>query len=161
MSNNAALDSVFREKVINGRAIIFPPMSDIFFTESSEAPVPPNEVRVRTLTAVPRRDGKRIDVHAALTPFQKRPNIEVAITNAAGDEVAAINVVEAIDPNMDFTMHLREQHSGGHYVVKMRVFYANIEEHQAAAAGETSAGEILRKAKEIIDQRQVEFEIPE
>ncbi len=135
-------------------------MSDIFFTDASEAPVPPDEVRVRTLTAAPRRDGKRIDVHAALTPFQKRPNIEVAITNAAGDEVAAINVVEAIDPNMDFTMHMREQHSGGHYIVKMRVFYANIEEHQAAV-GEASAGEILRKAKEIIDQRQVEFDIPE
>ncbi len=136
-------------------------MSDIFFTESGEAPVPPNEVRIRQLSAAPRRDGVRIDVHAALTPFQRRPNIEVAITNSQGHEVAAVSLVEAIDPKMDFTMHLREPETGGSYTLAMRVFYADIEQHQAAANGEASAGEILHKAKEIIDQRQIQFEIAE
>lgn len=135
-------------------------MSDIFFTDASEAPVPPDEVRIRTLQASPRKDGTRVDVHTAVTPFQKRPNIEVTITNPAGEEVAALSVVEAIEAAMDFTMHLRETNSGGSYTVTMRVFYADVEGSQAANGDSKSAGEILRKAKQIVDQRQIEFEIP-
>ena len=134
-------------------------MSDIFFTDAGEAPLPPDEVRVRQLSAAPRRDGKRIDVHAELTPFQKRPNIELTVTNSSGSEVAALSVVEAIDPKMDFTVHLRESNPRGHYSLLLRVFYADLEAHEAASAGEASAGEILSQAKQIVAQRAVTFEI--
>jgi len=135
-------------------------MSDIFFTDSSEAPVPPEEVRIREFQAVPRRDGQRVDVHLALTPFQKRPNIEVGILNGKEDEVAALSVVEAIDPKMDFTMHLREPGSG-EYNVEVRVFYADIEGSAATNGGNSSAGEILSKAKQVVDRRTIAFEIPQ
>jgi hypothetical protein len=135
-------------------------MSDIFWTDASEAPVPPDEVRIRQFSAAPRRDGTRIDVAAELTPFQKRPNLEVSIHNAAGNEVAALSVVEAIDPKMDFTMHLRETKTGGSYRVAILVFYADVEQQQAANGSATSAGEILHKARHIVDQREVSFEIP-
>lgn len=138
-------------------------MSDIFWTDASEAPVPPDEVRIRQFSAAPRRDGTRIDVAAELTPFQKRPNLEVSIHNAAGNEVAALSVVEAIDPKMDFTMHLRETKTGGSYRVVMLVFYADVEQQQAAngsAKGHaSSAGEILQNARQIVDQREINFEI--
>lgn len=133
-------------------------MSDIFFTEAGEAPVPPDEVRIRELDAQPRPDGRRIKVHTELTPFQKRPNIEVLIHNAIGAEVAAVSVVEAIDSKMDFTMHLREPQTGGHYTLSMNVFYADVEAAQGSAP---SAGEMLRGAKTLVDQRQVVFDIPQ
>jgi len=135
-------------------------MSDIFFTDSSEAPLPPEEVRIREFQAVPRRDGQRVDVHLALTPFQKRPNIEVGILNGEGDEVAALSVVEAIDPKMDFTMHLREP-GVGEYKVEVRVFYADIEGSAATNGGNSSASEILSKAKQVVDRRTIAFEIPQ
>ncbi|MCL5429354.1 MAG: hypothetical protein M1347_06110 [Chloroflexi bacterium] len=134
-------------------------MSDIFFTESSEVPVPPAELRIRALDATPRPDGVRIDVHLELTPFQQRPNIEVAISNAAGREVAALSVVEAIDPKMDFTMHVREAKPAGSYTLAVHVFYSDVEDSAPANGGQPSAAEILKKARQVVDQRQMDFEI--
>lgn len=135
-------------------------MSDIFFTDAGEAPVPPDEVRIREINAVPRADGARVDVDISLTPFQKRPNIELTIANAAGHQVAALSVVEAIQATMDFTMHLREPKPGGSYAVTMTVFYADVETAAPTNGGsQASAGELLSKAKQIVDQRTINFEI--
>lgn len=135
-------------------------MSDIFFTEAGEAPVPPDEVRIRELDAQPRPDGVRIKVRAALTPFQRRPNFEAVITDIDGHELAAVSVVEAIDPIMEFTMHLRQARTAGDYTLSARVFYADVEAQQAETAGEAAAGELLHKAKWVVDERSVEFNIP-
>ncbi|MEX1247791.1 MAG: hypothetical protein WEA61_04870 [Anaerolineales bacterium] len=133
-------------------------MSDIFFTNTDEIPLPPGEVRIRSLTATPRPDGARIKVHFALTPFQLRPNIEMNITNSQGREVSALSIVEAIDPAMDFTMHLREPETSGRYTLELLVFYADMEGQAAANGAQRSAGEVLEKARQIVDRRQVEFD---
>jgi hypothetical protein len=135
-------------------------MSEIFFTDSSEAPVPPDEVRIRTLEAEPRPDGRRIDVRTALTPFQQRPNIEISIRDEEGREVSTLSVVEAIDAQMDFTMHLRGPQGSGHYTMAMRVFYADIESHEAAEGEEVQSSEILRKAAMVVDEAETTFDIP-
>ncbi len=135
-------------------------MSDIFFAESSEAPVPLAEVRIRAVDAKPRPDGVRVDVHLELTPFQQRPNIEVVITSAAGRQVAALSVIEAIDPKMDFTMHVREPDSAGSHILTVHVFYSDVESTAPTNGGQYSAGEILKKAKQVVDQRDLQFEIP-
>ncbi|MEX2160992.1 MAG: hypothetical protein WD751_03675 [Anaerolineales bacterium] len=139
-------------------------MSDIFFTNTDEIPLPPDEVRIRELAATPRPDGGRIKVHFALTPFQRRPNIEASIRNEEGREVSALSIVEAIDASMDFTMHLREAITGGRYTLELLVFYADVEAQAAngsqADYSQRSAGEVLEKARQIVDRRQVEFEIP-
>lgn len=136
-------------------------MSDIFFTDAGEAPVPPDEVRIRALSAQPRPDGLRVKVHASLTPFQRRPNVEVNITNAEGRELAAVSVVEAIDSTMEFTMHLRQARTPGRYKLSARVFYADVESQQTEAAGQASASELLGKARTVVDERSVEFEVPQ
>lgn len=135
-------------------------MQDIFFSNADEVPLPPDEVRIRLLEAIPRPDGQRIDVRTEITPFQQRPNVELSIRNPAGEEVATLSVVEAIDHKMDFTMHLRETHSGGAYSLEMRVFYANIEEHEAEEGGQIATGDILDKARQVVDERQAIFHIP-
>ncbi len=135
-------------------------MSDVFFTNIDEAPVPPDEVRIRELAAAPRPDGGRIKVHFALTPFQKRPNVEASIFNGNGDEVSNLSVVEAIDPAMDFVMHLREAHPKGSYRLELQVFYADVEAQVPAEGDQPSAGAILNKARKVVDQRHVDFEVP-
>ena len=136
-----------------------PAVSDIFFTSASEAPVPPTEVRVRVLDVAPRPDGVRVNVHMELTPFQQRPNIEVAIHNADARVVAALSVVEAIDPKMDFTMHLRESKPTGSYTLSAFVFYSDVEANAPANDVQQSAGEILNNARQVVDQRKVAFKI--
>ena len=135
-------------------------MSDIFFSNIDEAPVPPAEVRIRALTAQPRRDRARVDVHFALTPFQQRPNLEVSIADRDGREVAALSVVEAIDAKMDFTMHLRQAETSGHYTVELLVFYADVEAQAPSNGGQPSAGQLLAKARQVVDRKSVQFEIP-
>jgi len=134
-------------------------MEDVFFTESSEAPVPPQEVRIRLLDAEPRPDGRRIDVRTEITPFQKRPNIELVIRNQEGAESATLSVVEAIDAAMDFTMHLREKEPAGKYTLEMRVFYSDIEAFEAEEGEEIASAEILESAKQEVDTRKIEFQI--
>ena len=133
-------------------------MQDIFFTDPSEAPVPPEELRIRELEAEPRADGRRVSVRTAMTPFQQRPNLELTITNAAGHQVASLNVVEAIDPVMEFTMHLREAHTGGDYTLSMRAFYVALDELQETDAD--GAGDFLDKTAQTVDTRELTFTVP-
>lgn len=135
-------------------------MSDeIFFTEAGEAPVPPNEVRIRELEAQPRPDGLRIHVRIDITPFQRRPNVEALIVNTSGQPLASVSVVEAIDPIMEFVMHLRQQRTPGRYTLKARVFYADVEAQQTETPLEASSGELLNKAKHIVHEHAVDFVI--
>lgn len=132
-------------------------MSDIFFTEAGEAPVPPNEVRIRELEAQPRPDGVRIQVRIDITPFQKRPNVEAIVVNEAGQTLATVSVVEAIDPIMEFVMHLRQPRTPGRYTLKARVFYADIEAQQTESPLESSSGELLNNAKQIVHEHAIDF----
>jgi hypothetical protein len=45
--------------------------------------------------------------------------------------------------------------------LKARVFYADVEGQQTGAPNEASAGELLGKARSVVDERTVEFEIPQ
>ncbi len=132
---------------------------DIFFTDPDDMPVPPEEVRIRELEARPYPDGRRVAVRLHVTPFLKRPNMEVTIRNARGEEAANLNVVEAIESHMDFTMHLREEMPEGNYTLALEVFYADLEDLEEKAPGETTAGEILQKARNVVDQMETSFEI--
>jgi len=80
---------------------------DIFFTDPTDVPLPPDEVRIRQFVASPWPDGRRVSVSLHITPFQKPPSGEISITNAVGDELANISIIETVDPKMEFTLHLR------------------------------------------------------
>ena len=122
-------------------------MQDIFFTDSNEAPVPPEEVRIRTLDALLRPDGRRLDVRTEITPFLKRPNFEIVLRNDSGEESATLSVVAVVANSMEFTMHLREIEPTGTYLLEMRLFYADIEANEPAEGEEIPSAEILKRAK--------------
>jgi hypothetical protein len=96
---------------------------DLNWVDASEAPVPPEEVRIQRLEAAPHPDGRRVKVEIELTPFLQRPSLEVAITDGQGDEVASTNIIEAVNPRMSFTMHVRNAGAPGPHQLHVVVYY--------------------------------------
>lgn len=129
---------------------------DINFTDLSEVPLPPDEVRLRDFRVDPYPDGKRVRVYLELTPFQKRPSGELFITDLLGTLVATANIIETIDPKMELTMHLRVPDPRGAFTARVLIFYTDslediTEDDQIVAAPE----------RRVVDEREVHFEIGE
>lgn len=127
---------------------------DINFTDLSEVPLPPNEVRLLDFRVEPYPDGKRVRVYLELTPFQKRPSGELFITDLLGNQVATANIIETIDPKMELTMHLRIPNPQGEFTARVLIFYTDnlediTEDDQIVAAPE----------REVVDEKEVSFSI--
>jgi len=80
---------------------------DFFLPEDNLTRAVPEETKISALTAQPYPDGYRLRVNIEITPFQKRPYIEVILHDADGDEVASTNIVEPMSWKLEFTMHIR------------------------------------------------------
>lgn len=133
---------------------------DIFFNDPEAIPLPPNEVRILSLEAKTWPDGKRAAVQFSLTPFQKRPNVELQIFDEASEVVAELSVVEVVQNKMDFTLHLRGEVRPGKYTVKMKVLYTDLDQFDQEKEEAVAAGDILAKSSEVVDQAETQFEIP-
>ncbi len=97
---------------------------DIFFTDPTEIPLPPDEIRIRSLRAEPWPDGMRVRVYFEIDPFQKRPNAEIRILDEEDEELASLNVIETMDRKMEFTMHMRRGDPRGRFQVDAVLFYS-------------------------------------
>ncbi len=95
---------------------------DFFFPEDNLNRLTPEETHITSLTAEPYPDGQRVRVNIEITPFQKRPHIEIAITDAAGEEVSTASIVEPMGWKLEFTMHLRGAKAGP-FKLEARLFY--------------------------------------
>ena len=78
------------------------------YFESSEVPLPPQEVRIEALQITPLADGRRVRVNLEVSPFQQPPNLGVSIRNASGEGLASADIIEANERKMMLTLHLRE-----------------------------------------------------
>ncbi len=129
---------------------------DIFFQDPSEIPLPPEEVRIRELKATPWADGKRVQIYLEVDPFQKRPNAEVIIRNARGEQVATASLIESMFRKMEFNMHLRGTNLEGEYIVHASLYYSE-------PVPEPKEGEevpVRLPESKIIDQMETSFHIP-
>ena len=137
-------------------------LMDIFFQDPTDIPLPPDEVRIRRFRAEPWPDNRRVRIYLELTPFQKRPNGEIQIADAPGNEVANLSIIETIDPKMDFTVHLRADEIGGQYLASATVYY--YEEEPPNPEGENGEPENrpaqLPSQIKIVDEARTVFEIP-
>lgn len=95
----------------------------LFFPDPNDPPLPPQEVRIRRLSAEPWHDRRRVRVYLEVTPFQKRPHGEIRITNERGEEVANLSIIGAMLPKMEFTVHLREAEPHGTYTIHASLYY--------------------------------------
>jgi hypothetical protein len=95
---------------------------DFFFPEDNLTRAVPEETRITSLTAEVWADGRRIRVNVEVTPFQKRPYIEVSLKDADGDEVASTSIVEPLSWKLEFTMHIRGEVRNP-YTLEARLYY--------------------------------------
>lgn len=102
---------------------------DFFFPELSDdgenIPVPPEEMRFLELRAEPVHDDGplRTRVYIEVTPFRKRPHIDIALTGADGEEVASVNIVEPMQRKNVITMHIRGAQTSGQFTLHARLYY--------------------------------------
>ncbi len=82
----------------------------------------PAETHITGLNAEPYPDGYRVRVNIEVTPFQKRPHIEVLLSDADGEEVASTSIVEPMSWKMEFTMHIRGELNNP-YTLQAKLFY--------------------------------------
>ena len=95
---------------------------DFFLPEDNLTRAVPEETRISALSAQPYPDGHRLHVNIEITPFQKRPIIEVTLLDSNGDEVASTNIVEPMSWKLEFTMHIRGELSNP-YALSARLYY--------------------------------------
>jgi hypothetical protein len=134
---------------------------DIFFQDPADIPLPPGEVRIRQFRAEPWPDGRRVRVTLELTPFLKRPNSEIKITDEQGEEAASISIIETMEPKMEFTMHLRGADVHGAYTVSAQVFYLEDAEEpgENKMEEERQEGDQPQRNQIVVDQREITFEV--
>ena len=95
---------------------------DFFFPEDNLTRNVPEETRITTLSALPYPDGRRVHVNIEMTPFQKRPHIEILLTDADHEEVASTTIVEPMGWKLELTMHVRGEVNNP-YTLEATLYY--------------------------------------
>jgi hypothetical protein len=95
---------------------------DFFLPEDNLTRAVPEETRISALSAQPYPDGHRLRVNMEVTPFQKRPYIEVTLQDSTGEEVSSTNIVEPMSWKLEFTMHIRGELNNP-YALSARLYY--------------------------------------
>jgi hypothetical protein len=89
----------------------------------------PADTRLLDLRAVPDSDGKRLLIDLELSPFQKRPDIEINLTDSAGNLVASTSIIEPVNWKLELTLHIRKLDlSVGNYNLSAGLFYPELGE---------------------------------
>ena len=83
------------------------------------------EVRFNNLGLYVYEDGQRVAIDFDLTPFMERPSILVQVWNAGGEEAASLSVIEAMHPNFNLTLHLRDDVRKDPYKVEAILYYVD------------------------------------
>jgi hypothetical protein len=95
---------------------------DFFFPEDNLNRTVPEETRITSLSATPYPDGYRLHVNIEMTPFQKRPYLEVILSNGDGDDIQTTSIVEPMSWKIEFTMHIRGELKNP-YTLGAKLFY--------------------------------------
>ncbi|HSK88951.1 MAG TPA: hypothetical protein VK880_11360 [Anaerolineales bacterium] len=95
---------------------------DFFLPEDHLQRMTPEETRITTLAAEPYPDGYRLRVNIEITPFQKRPHLEILLKDANADEIASTSIIEPMSWKIEFTMHVRGELNNP-YTLEARLFY--------------------------------------
>jgi hypothetical protein len=79
--------------------------------------------RIRSLQATPMPDGRRVVVELELefAPSPHRPDLELILYNARGEEVHSMAVMEVMELRPAYVLHLRQPDPGAPYRVEARL----------------------------------------
>jgi len=89
----------------------------------AEDAAPPDQVRFTDLHVEPWGDNSKIRVHIRLTPFVKPPNLHIVLTDVREVEVASVSIIENIDFDLVFTIHIRPPNAEGPFTLIARIEY--------------------------------------
>ncbi|MGQ0601929.1 MAG: hypothetical protein ACT4QE_09570 [Anaerolineales bacterium] len=123
-------------------------MSDLNFYENPEdipVSVPRAEMRFENVSVQPYPDGRRVKLVFTFPPFLERPSVEAWVTNADGITVATTMLIEAMEQDFDFTLHLRGPEPHGEHTLHLTLFYLHSDDRP--------------DDKLIVDERTVTFTI--
>ncbi|NJD60166.1 MAG: hypothetical protein FIA98_12295 [Anaerolineae bacterium] len=126
-----------------------------FFQDPNEVRFPPEEVRLQELQVFPAGHSGRVKIRLMLTPFQKRPCVEVTISTIDGNQAAHISILETMLNELEFTMHLRQPQPGSEYSVEAVVYYQKLPE------ATSSPIDIPLPEPLIVDRQRTKFCLPE
>lgn len=102
---------------------------DFFFTDPELKRTPPAETRLLDLRAEPYPDAHRIRIGLELTPFEKRPTIELVLTDAFGAPSGGASVVEPVGWKLELTLHIRKlTNTTGTYTLAAVLAYPDLGE---------------------------------
>ena len=127
---------------------------DLFFADPTEIPLPPDDVKILSLSIDPYPDGRRVRVFLELTPFQKKPHGDIFIINKVGDVVAGTSFIEAVTTKFEMTLHLRPIDPNGEYQASATLYYSI--EVDDDVEGDR---QLVRSEKKIIDHKTVSFSV--
>lgn len=96
---------------------------DLHFVDSHEVPLPPEEVRIRSMRAEPHVDGKRITFDLAITPFQEAPDMSIRIQDEQHEEITSADVIGVRDPQLRLTLHVRGPRPIGSLTASVELSY--------------------------------------
>jgi hypothetical protein len=96
---------------------------EFFFPEDNLQRTPPEETKILSLTAEPYEDGRRMRVNIEMSPFEKRPHLEVTLTDTANKEISTASFVEPMAWKLEFTLHLRTEPADGPLDLEARLYY--------------------------------------
>jgi hypothetical protein len=80
---------------------------EFFLNDPDIERLPPEATRLLDLRADPYPDGRRLRVGLELTPFLKRPEIELTLTDSSGQTCATATIIEPMGWKLDLTLHIR------------------------------------------------------
>ena len=96
---------------------------EFFFPEDNLERTSPEDTKILSLSAEPYEDGRRVRVNIGMSPFEKRPHLEVKLTDSNGDEISTASFVEPMAWKLEFTLHLRTEPAPGPLDLTTWLFY--------------------------------------
>ena len=124
---------------------------EIFFQDPGEIPLPPDEVRIRELKTEPWPDGRRVGVYLEVDPFQIRPNFDLVVTDARGQERGTVSIIESMTRKMELTMHIQGSETDGEYTLSAALFFVERSQEEDPEA--------LSQEPHIVDRAERKFSI--
>ena len=87
-------------------------------------PLPPNEVHFVNLKVEPWEDKMRFKVFAQISEFLEPPNLNFFITNKTSEIISEVTLIENVDTDIVFTMHLRNTSQQNYLTLLGEIFYS-------------------------------------
>lgn len=88
-------------------------------------PLPPKEVHFIDLKIEPWEDKMRFKVFVQISEFFEPPNLSFIITDKNSEILSEVTLIENVDTNIVFTMHLRNSSQQNQLTLSGELFYSD------------------------------------